>query len=93
MAFVYRSAMVQAVREYGHLEHLTHVTDAEIARRMDRSYRRLRALLDRARGHEVEKKEAVCHVRPGQRLLVLPADFYQLRGVLVQRAASEQLFV
>lgn len=91
MAVVLRSSLVTGVREYGHLENLTHVTDAEICRRLDRSYRRLRAILDSARGHEVEKKEAFVHLAPGVRFVVLTTDFYQLRNVLVQRTTSEEI--
>lgn len=91
MASVLRSALVTEVRAYGHLEHLTHVTDAEIARRLDRSYRRLRAILDNARGQEIEKKEAFAYLPPGVRFIVLPTDFYQLRNLLVQRVAVEEI--
>lgn len=91
MASVLRSALVTDVRAYGHLEHLTHVTDAEIARRLDRSYRRLRAILDNARGQEIEKKEAFAYLAPGVRFIVLPSDFYQLRNIIVQRAVVEEI--
>lgn len=92
MAAIARSALITVVREMGHLEHLKHIKDPQIARQLDRSYRRLRAMLDSARGHEGEKKEAYVHVGPGQRRLVLPPDFVELRGLLVQRATSETLF-
>lgn len=90
---VLRSALVTEVREYGHLEHLTHVSDDEIKRRLDRAYRRCRAMLDQARGHELEKREAVTHVPPGVRALVLPGDFHQLRGLLIQRSVSGSVFL
>lgn len=93
MAGVLRSDLVAEVRRYAHAEHLSHVTDAEIEARLDRAYRRLRAMLDQARGHEVEKREAVVHVAPGVRALVLPTDFHQLRGFLLQRAVSTQVFL
>jgi len=88
MGVVRRSDLVIEVREYGHLEHLTHVSDDEIKRRLDRAYRRLVAQLDQARGHELVKREAVAHVAPGQRLVLLPGDFHQLRGLLLQRSTS-----
>lgn len=88
MPAVLRSDLVGEVRRYAHAEHLTHVTDAEIEARLDRSYRRLRSMLDQARGHEVEKREAVVHVPPGVRALVLPADFHQLRNFLLQQASG-----
>lgn len=93
MAAVYRSALILSVRETGHLEHLTHIKDPQIARQLDRSYRRLRAMLDQARGHELEKKEAYCHLPAGKRLIALPADFHQLRNLLAQRTTSTELFV
>jgi hypothetical protein len=83
---VTRSSLLAEIRQYGHLEHLTHVSDGEIESRLDRAYRRCRAMLDRARGHEVEKKEAWLTLATNGRYLVLPRDFYQLRGLLVQRA-------
>lgn len=86
MATVLRSDLVAEVRGYAHAEHLTHIADAEIERRLDRAYRRCRALLDAARGHEAEKKEAWLTLASGARYLALPSDFYQLRGLLVQRA-------
>lgn len=85
---VRRSELVTDVRDYGHLEHLTHVTDEGIARRLDRSYRRLRALLDKGRGHELEKTNWSTHVAPGISLVELPADFVQLRGIMVQQAVE-----
>lgn len=88
MAAVLRSDLVNEVRQYAHAEHLTHFSDAEIKTRLDRSCRRLRALLDQARGHEVEKREAVVHIPPGVRALVLPTDFHQLRNFLLQRASG-----
>lgn len=90
---VLRSALVTEVREYGHLEHLTHVSDEEIKRRLDRAYRRCRALLDQARGHEVEVREAIAHLPPGERMVLLPADFHQLRGLILQRAVSQAVAV
>jgi hypothetical protein len=93
MAAVLRSDLVAEVRRYAHAEHLSHVSDAEIAARLDRSYRRLRAILDQARGHEVEKREAVVHIPPGTRALVLPVDFHQLRNFLLRRAQSVETFL
>jgi hypothetical protein len=87
---VRRSELVTEVRRYGHLEHLTHVVDSEIEARLDRSYRRLRALLDQQRGHELEKKQAQLHVEPDEQWVELPADFHQLRNLLIQRAVFEE---
>lgn len=93
MASVLRSDLVEEVRRYAHAEHLSHVTDAEIEARLDRAYRRCRALIDQARGHEIEKREAVVHIPPGVRALVLPADFHQLRNFLLQRSTSVSVFL
>ncbi len=93
MAGVLRSDLVAEVRRYAHAEHLTHVTDQEIQARLDRSYRRLRAILDQSRGHEVEKREAVVKISAGTRALVLPADFHQLRNFLLQRAVGVETFL
>lgn len=92
MAAIRQADLITEVREYGHLAHLTHVTDAEIGRRLDRSYRRLRAMQDNGRGQEVEKKTCYARVQVGKKLILLPTDFYQLRGLLVQRASAIELF-
>lgn len=91
MAAIRQADLIVEVREYGHLAHLTHVTDAEIGRRLDRSYRRLRAMQDNGRGQEVEKKTVYARLQVGKRFVLLPSDFYQLRGTLVQRIASAEL--
>lgn len=91
MAAVARSALILSVRNRGHLEHLTHITDVEAAAALDGAYRRLRAKLDAARGQEIEKKEAYAHVAPGVRFVVLPEDFYQLRGLLFQKTTSVEI--
>lgn len=91
MAAIARSALVAKVRNRGHLEHLTHVTDTEIAAALDGAYQRLRAKLDAARGQENEKKEAYAHVAPGVRYVALPEDFFELRGLLLQKATGEEL--
>lgn len=90
---VLRSTIVAAVRSYGHLEHLTHITDADLAERCDRSYRRLRAMLDAARGHEIEKRQAFARIEAGERLILLPEDFYQLRGLLLQKSTYTEASV
>lgn len=86
MAAVLRSTLVAKVRSRGHFEHLTHITDAQIAQHLDTAYRRLRAKKDAARGHERELRTAFAHVEPGDRLILLPEDFDQLRGLLLQKA-------
>lgn len=91
MAAVARSTLVLYVRQRGHMENLTHITDVEAAGALDGAYRRLRAKLDAARGQEVEKKEAYAHVAPGVRFIVLPEDFYQLRGLLFQKTTSVEI--
>lgn len=91
MAAVLRSALVAKVRARGHLEHLTHITDEMIVQCLDAAYRRLRAKKDAARGHERDLKTAHAHVEPGERLILLPTDFDQLRGLLLQRSTYAEV--
>lgn len=91
MATVWRSQLVTEVRECGHLEHLRHVKDAEIAAKLDNAYRRCRAMLASMHGQELEKKEVFAHLAPGVKRIALPVDFYKLKGVLVRLAESEEI--
>ena len=91
MSSVWRSTLVTEVRECGHLEHLRHVKDAEIAAKLDNAYRRCRAMLASMHGQELEKKEVFAHLAPGVRRIALPEDFYQLKGVLLRRAISTEV--
>lgn len=91
MAAVLRSVLVAKVRSRGHLENLRHITDVQIQQCLDAAYRRLRAKKDAARGHERDLKTAHAHVEPGERLILLPADFDQLRGLLLQASTYTEI--